>query len=218
MKRCVLVLLISCLLVLGGCIEYQESLELYEDGTGQLSIMMGFDLSMMEMFSSDDDDEDMDMDMGLDFIENIPDMDGITVLLEESYEEDGWEWSKVVFSFDSLEHLRALNEIEIEEEDGSDFLGHLTWERGDDGYYIFNRELPLFGDDSDEEMDEMTIDMMLSFFGDVQFVYSVTFPRAVLETNTETESIDSSTNTVTWTFSLPDMVTGNQVMWAKIAR
>lgn len=217
MKRWIVALVLS-LLLLGGCIEYHENLDLYEDGSGELTILMGFDLAMMEMFSYEEDEEDeMDMNMGLDLVENLPDMEGVSIIVGESYQEDGWEWSNVSISFESIEHLQALSEIEDDEVEES-FIGELSWSRGEDGHYIFSRVLPLYGEGHNGDMDEMTRDMVVSFFGDVTFVYSVTFPRAVLEANTESENIDATSNTVTWSFLLPDLVMSNLEMWAKIAR
>lgn len=215
MKRWVLVLVLFSVL-LGGCLEFQEHLDLNRDGSGQLSMLVGIDLSMLNMF---DEDSDMSMDTEIDVSSEFSGIEGVTVLRNEQYQEDSLEWSDLVISFVSLEHLMATQSHMDEDgeiEKGS--LGEISWSRDDGGYYVYQRVLPLFGNEDEEEMDEMTKAMLFSFFGEVFFLYSVTFPGGVLDANAPIEDIDSNTNTVTWSFSLPSMMLDNQVMWAKIAR
>ncbi len=225
MKKILSVLMVLSVLLLVGCVDYEETMILNADGSGRVLLKVGMDTSMMDSMGldmfEDEEEEDEEEFQGLNIGDDFRDMEGVTLVSEREWKEEGWTWSEVVIAFDSLEKMLAAIEQDLQDDDtyedsGSPF-GEITWERTRDGHWEFHRSIPLFGDEG-EEMDEMGLTMLRAFFGDTYFYYHVQFPGRILEANTETDLINHQTNTVTWKFSMPDMMSANQVMWAKVQR
>ncbi len=202
MKRWMLLLLVVGALIFAGCVDYQEEMTLNADGSGIMTVLVGMDMSMFSMFEDMEEDgleDDADDEGGLEFSEDFADVEGVEILEEESYRDGDWEWSRVVIAFDSLEAL-----AESQGDDGD--LGVITWSQGPDGRWYFERELPIMGAEDDEELDQEALNMMAGFLGDSSFTYSVVFPGAVLEANTDEELIEFAESRVTWTFPQIDLM------------
>lgn len=216
-------LLTIMLLLFVGCVDYQESLTLNYDGSGELGILFGMDMSMFDMFPGFDfeDDEDFDEDFADDYADedsvvlgSLNEVEGVRVLRSEQYrDEQSWEWEDLLVAFDSLEALE-----EAHREADADRLGTLVWHRDGPGVWLFERVLPFMADLDGEPMDDMAWQMMGGLLGDTLFSYSVTFPGRVLEANVPAEQIDQSTNTVTWKFTVGSMLEENQVLHARVAQ
>lgn len=213
-KHLALLVLTLAVLLLAGCMQYQDDLVIFADGSGELSILMGVDMEMMEMFGEADEDEPFFDEPDEEFEE----MDGVRVIRQENFREENWEYTQVVYGFDSIEQLMAA--LTETDDDAAADLGLISWTQEADGTWMFSRviiDMDMGFDD--DEMDAESLGMMSMFFGDAGFTYTVTFPNRVLETNANEEDIDYGTNTVTWRVSMMDMIQQADLnMWARVAQ
>ena len=209
MKRWMWVVLAAVALLLSGCVDYQETLVLERDGSGEFSMLVGMDMSMFAMFDDMvEEAEDVEEDPA--FIVD-EEMEGIRLIREETWtDEDGWEWSDVALAFDTLE---ALQEAFADSDD--DPIGQIHWYQDGD-HWVFERNMAPVGGMDEEPMDAATLQMMSGFFGNSEFRYTVRFPGQIIKTNAEVENVDHQNNTVTWVFSMQTMTAEPQTMHATI--
>lgn len=212
MKR-LLVLAVVFVVFLTGCVQYNEELVLNRNGSGKLTSKMGItDMDQMFGMFDEDDVSEEEYDEEELPVEDIP---GIKVISAREYTEDGVDWTDVTLEFETLEALSQGFSSE-------DFVpvGNISFER--EGInLVYRRVLPNLTRYSEEEleMDEMmgmgmSMQMLTMFMGDAYWVYEVTLPGRIIDSNAD-ETVNS--NTVKWTFPMTDLITTDTEMWAKIA-
>ncbi len=213
-----LLLLMSVMLLLTGCMNYREHMMLNEDGSGELSVLFGMDTSAMDMFpeaelDADESEDELDEEDGV-VLDSIEETEGVRIIRSEQYrDEDGWEWEDFAVAFDSLEALK-----EAHTDADAERLGTIEWYQESSGDWVFERALPPMSGLDGEPMDDMMWQMMSGFFADAEFSYSVTFPGSIIEANAPEEDIDRETNTVTWRFAALSMQNPDEALRARIGQ
>lgn len=210
MKR-ILGLTLFFIVLLSGCVQYSEHLSLDRQGSGRLIFKMGI-MDMESILDEDPDDSAVIMEEEDDF----GDFPGITVVDATTYAADGFVWSEITLEFESLDAL--VQALESEE-----FVttGEISFAEKD-GYLMFKRTLPVLSLESEDDAgmdfaEDMPIEMVEMFFADITWVYEVTFPNTIIESNAQDDDVDLATNTVRWSVLVTDLFSEEMEMWAKIA-
>lgn len=210
MKR-ILGLTLFFIVLLSGCVQYSEHLSLDRQGSGRLIFKMGI-MDMESILDEDPDDSAVIMEEEDDF----GDFPGITVVDATTYAADGFVWSEITLEFESLDAL--VQALESEE-----FVttGKISFAEKD-GYLMFKRTLPVLSLESEDDAgmdfaEDMPIGMVEVFFADITWVYEVTFPNTIIESNAQDDDVDLATNTVRWSVLVTDLFSEEMEMWAKIA-
>lgn len=207
MKRLVGFMLLAAILVLTGCVIYDESMELNKDGSGKYTFGMGVtefsSLVDTEEFLEDEPEEEID----------LSEYPGITIIETNNYidTETDIEWTNITLEFETLEALaNALNTNELFQ------IGEISFSKGEDGYMLFKRTIPLLADHV-EDFEGTDPAMLAMFLGEYHWNYKTKLPGRIVDSNAAEEDIDRATNTISWSFPFIDLIYGDQEMWAKIA-
>ena len=166
MKRLIAFILIGSLVMLAGCIDYEEVIMLNKDGSGTIKIHYALDKSYIKQM------EEMSKSMGGESStpENIGDIPSETEVREQfdkmssssvkliSYrtsETDGWQTMDMELSFESMSDLSSINKIFAEEgADSSGISGTAYYEKQPDGNWLFKRDLAgMSGEQTANQMD-----------------------------------------------------------------
>ncbi len=194
--------------LLSGCVQYKEHLTLDRQGSGTLTFKMGV-MDMGAMFGDDLDGLDEPIIEDEEELENYP---GITVVDIRSYSDEGMEWQEMTLEFESLDILN-----EAMGSSGFSPMGIMSFSQ-EGGHLMFRKALPAlseeFGDVMDDE--EMPIEMFYMFFDDMKWVYEITFPGRIVESNAQDEEVDLATNTIRWSHQMLDLLSEETEMWAEI--
>ena len=98
-------LLLTCVLILSSCFQYEEELNIKKDGSG--TVIMKMKLSkMISFFESLDDDSDNEIDFKEDFKFN--NVEGIKIVKEQTYKRKGKKVYEVELKFDDYKKLAKI--------------------------------------------------------------------------------------------------------------
>lgn len=208
MKR-LLALALFLVVLLSGCVQYNEHLTLDSQGAGTLTFKMG----IMDMGAMFGDDLDGLAEPIIEDEEELEEYPGIKVVDIRSYSDEGMDWQEMTLEFESL---AVLNEAMGT--DGFSPLGTMSFTQ-EDGHLMFRRVLPALSTEfGDEFMDdeEMPIEMFYMFFEGMEWVYEITFPGRIVDSNAQDEEVDLAANTIRWSHQMLDLLPEETEMWAKI--
>ena len=184
------------LFVFIGCLEYHEEMWLEKDGSGKLNFKIGLAEFIAMLDNLGDDDEDIfDRKKITDELNSI---EGIEVLSSDSYYKNGRKWVEIELTFDSVENLSNLQNME----EGPALVGDIYWEKNEKGKFGFFRTVKTdISSSSDDNTDNenQTVEILKQY----EWSYIVHFPGKVIETDDTGEITDKTT--VTWTFPLTDI-------------
>jgi len=207
MKKLFSLILLSFVLLLLGCLDYNETLNLASNGSGVLTFKVGLNESLFNLGDSNTMDGFDESSIRKDF-EGIQ---GVKVIDSKSYSEDGSRWTEVTLEFESLNDLSKVKD----NVDQGDFIGQMSMQRDSDGNHHFTRTIAL--DNSEPDSNDFSSKMLESMMGKYSWTYQTKFPGKVISANTDQQNINSKDNTVTWTFSFGSLMRGPQVMEATFA-
>ncbi len=223
------------LVLLGGCINYEEQLTLNKDGSGTIMMHYWMDSTFAQGPGQAAGDKGPPMSEQQ-ANERFATKPGITLQSFRTEEKDGDTHSYVTLAFDSVTNLSAAmdgRDITFSEEGGvitftstveSESPGPeaampLEPEPASEPADGEAPEMPegmegmgeAMGEAMAKGMEEMMGQMMGSM-GDGEFTFNVTFPGEVLEV--EGPGATKAENTATWKLSLGDVMTGSSTMKA----
>jgi len=169
--------LVVALIMVGGCIDYQETLKFNEDGSGTLKIRYALDkqyLNEMEQMGGEmgteqsEEPEDADEDMWTrEEIEEALKMEdtGVELIGYEVSEDEEWEIWVIEFSFDKLADFEMLSRtLSAEGDEDSDEADiNRSYARQDDGTWLYKHD---FGGGVDGEDGSSQFDMSYMGSGD----------------------------------------------------
>jgi len=159
MKRAMLILVPAILLLIAGCIDYEETLTLNADGSGTLKIHYGIEKAMMAQLDSmgqgfeseeeSSESEDREVWTKGEIEEALAGTDGSVKLLSYSESEDEqWKNVDMEFSFENLADFQSIaTQLELTEEMNPESAEQWSYEKQPDGMWLFKRS---FGEDSGE--------------------------------------------------------------------
>ncbi len=207
MRRIMILLSLLLSLFILGCINYDETLTLKPNGSGELHFKFGVDESLLGLNDSDAvfvvDESDMR--------KKLEGIDGVELVDSKTFSDQGSRWTEVILRFNSLANLAQVTQ-KIEQ---SDFIGTIALSTDKDGNQHFTRKI--ISNDSKQTENEIPSKILDSMMGKYSWTYKTKFPGKVISANTADENIDRNNNTVTWKFSFGSILQGPLVMEATIA-
>ena len=196
-------------LVLGGCVEYRESLVLERDGSGTVVMAIGVKEALLraaEVAESEMYDPASTLD-------TLRAQQGLQVIESRTETREGTRWLHLVLTFESLAALNGVDRVE----QYRGLFGNFVLAENSAGQRVFTRTIRA---DLPEKVRESFLTSLLApMFAKYPWSYEVRFPSRVVESNGEksTGSADEA-QLVRWRFSFGDLVVEPRVMRATFAR
>ncbi len=223
MNRWIITVAAVSMLLLSGCLEYEDELTIFSDGAGEHRVLVGQSLELDDMDGMDvgaelNGEGFLDEDLASDFTE-----EGVDILSVRSFtdtrvsahnEEVDYAFQEIVVRYDQV-----VDSSWFDEQSGA-----VHFERRDDGSYRFER---VFRSDemTDEEQDTVDAAQMRGFismlFPDAVFRFIVELPADVETADLQGRSADIRPaidgSRVTWEIPLFEIMggTGDFVMIAE---
>ncbi len=201
------------IMLLSGCIRYDEHIYINQDGSGRVIFKMGF-ADETGMFEGGF--KEITAEIERESKEALKASRGIIFVDSKSYVNAGVEWSEFVLEFESLEELVHALEYDIAFSPGG--MGFIK----ESDHFFYRRTLPpsdfASSDDFGLGFDEyIPLDILGPYLADTYWGYTVTFPGHILETDVLGDEVNQEFNTVHWSIEVMDLLTNGKDMWAKIA-
>ena len=196
-------------LILGGCVEYRESLVLERDGSGTVAMAIGVNETLLRA-AEVADSAIHDPAAALAAIEA---QHGLRVIESRAETREGTRWVHLVLTFDSLADLNGIDRIEPYQGQ----FGNIALTESSAGRRVLARTVhPALP----EKVEQSFLSpLLVPMFTGYSWSYEVRLPARVLESNGETVTgPDGDANVVRWSFDLGDLVDEPRVMEATIAR
>lgn len=206
----------TCLMLLlaAGCINYDQQMELNSNGSGKMVMhysMASQLVSMMQMGGSKTGEGESENEMPFKTKEEEVKADlaasGVKVEKFETKTEGDQQHFYVHLSFDNVTNLNKTKTFKDMQ---------ITWKE-DGGVTTFSQVLKgkkkaAGGTEGDEQMGKQ---MAQAMFGNAAFKYNVKFPAKVLPAPDTNGTISEDGTSVSWSFPLIEMESGDKVMTAK---
>ena len=196
-------------LVLGGCVEYRESIVLERDQSGTVVMAIGVKEALLRAAEVAESGV-YDPASALDALRALP---GLQIIESRAETRDGTRWLHLVLAFESLDALNGINRIE----QYRTMFGTVALTENGAGQQVLTRtvraRLP-------EAIGESFLPS-LEWEGmeKLRDRYEVRLPARVVESNGDTDTgPDDDARVVRWTFNLADLVSEPRVMHATFAR
>ncbi len=188
MRRIVLLGLL--LIVLAGCVDYNEELWLNKDGSGKVRMIIG------ALTTYENNRE----------INRYVDQPGITLISKSVYRKKNFTFYNLEFKFNSLESFNNLND----QISNADFFGRITIKKEKDGSITLKRRIAL-GSPSGEE-DEIEQLIFTQAQDKLKWQYKMHLPWKIIKTNAAPGNVDYKTNTVSWAYQTAYLWNHSQTM------
>jgi hypothetical protein len=200
------------LLLAAGCINYDQQMELNSNGSGKMVMhysMASQLVSMMQMGGSSGGEGENEMPFKLKEEEVKADLKapGVKVEKFETKTEGDQQHFYVHLTFDKVTSLNATKTFKDMQ---------ITWKE-DGGVTTFSQVLKgkKKAAGATEGDDQMGKQMAQAMFGNAAFKYNVKFPAKVLPAPDTNGTISEDGQSVSWSFPLVEMESGDKVMTAK---
>jgi tetratricopeptide (TPR) repeat protein len=193
-----MIILCASMVLFAGCIEYDEEMWLNKDLSGRLKMT----LKVAEMAAPEGQGDPF---QGLS--ERIRAVKGLKLAESRTFREDRKNCSTMVIEFDDV---KTLSQLQDEQRKGGPF-GSISVENLDNGTIKFQRVLT-----TGAEENPQAAAMAHAMFGQANWNYVAHFPCKIETANVSENRIDKKRNTVTWTYSLADLMTKSQTMQATL--
>jgi hypothetical protein len=160
MKRILLALFAVAAMLLAGCIDYEETITLNDDGSGTIKFHYGIDKMMMQQMDSlsssfgDAGASPGGMDEDIWTKEEIKTAlkkkhPGIKLIDYREFEDEDWKIWELEFTFESLAEFEAFSTVmDSVKEEAKESEADRTYVRQDDGSWLFTHRFHS-ADDSD---------------------------------------------------------------------
>ena len=196
-------------LVLGGCVEYRESLVLERDSSGTVVMAIGVKEALLRAAEV----AESGMYDPASALDTLRAQQGLQVIENRTETRDGTRWLHLVLTFESLAALNGIGRIE----QYRGLFGNFVLAENSAGQRVLTRTIQA---DLPEEVRESFLTSLLApMFARYPWSYEVRFPSRVVDSNGEksTGSADDA-QLVQWRFNFGDLVAGPRVMRATFAR
>ena len=196
-------------LILGGCVEYRESLVLERDGSGTVVMAIGVNETLLRAAEV--------AESGLydpaSVLTALQAQQGLQILESRTETREGTRWLHLVLTFESLAALNGVDRIE----QYRGLFGTVALSENASGQRVLTRtihaRLP------DKVAGSFLPSLLAPMFTRYSWSYEVRFPARVVESNGETATDpEGGEKVVRWRFNLGDLVAEPRVMRATFAR
>ena len=195
-------------LVLAGCVEYRESLVLERDGSGTVVMAIGVQEALVRA-AAVAAGEGYEPASAIDALRA---QQGLQVIESRTETVDGTRWQHLTLTFESLAALGGIDRIE----QYRGLFGEMALTENSSGQPVLTRTVRA---NVNERLEESFLPSLVApMLARYPWMYEVTFPSKVLESNGESMHRAGDTKVVRWTFSLADLVSEPRVMQATFAR
>ena len=201
-------LLALSVLILGGCVEYRESLVLERDGSGTVVTAIGVNETLLRAAEV--------AESGLydpaSVLSALQAQQGLQVIGSRTETREGTRWLHLVLAFDSLAALNGIDRIE----QSRGLFGTVALSESASGQRVLTRtvhaRLP-------EKIGKSFLPSLIApMLAGYPWSYEVRLPAKVLESNGEPAGGEGDAQLVRWRFNLGDLVAEPRVMRATFAR
>ena len=201
-------LLTLAVLILGGCVEYRESLVLERDASGTVVMAIGVSEALLRAAEV--------AESGLydppSVLTALQAQQGLQVIESRTGTREGTRWLHLVLAFDSLAALNGIDRIE----QYRGLFGTVALSENASGQRVLTRtihaRLP-------EKIGKSFLPSFIApMFARYPWSYEVRFPAKVLESNGEPADGEGDAQLVRWRFNLGELVAEPRVMRATFAR
>ena len=201
-------LLALAVLILGGCVEYRESLVLERDESGTVVMAIGVSEALLRAAEV--------AESGLydpaSVLTALQAQQGLQVIESRTGTREGTRWLHLVLAFDSLAALNGIDRIE----QYRGLFGAVALSENASGQRVLTRtihaRLP-------EKIGKSFLPSFIApMLARYPWSYEVRFPAKVLESNGEPAGGEGDAQLVRWRFNLGELVAEPRVMRATFAR
>ncbi len=206
MNRSVVLCVTLFSLLLTGCLEYHEQMQLAPDGSGEVTMSVGMDNSILNLSGNDTVDGLNESEIR----DHFADIEGLEITGSTMYNDRGLHWVEISLRFTSPEVLEQA----VRDGEFPGFFGRISYKLSSDGTYRFSRTVAF--DEGDLEDEEFGRKLLQAMFSRYFWEYEITFPGEVLKAKAPAENIDPETHTVRWSYSLGELAGSARTMTATI--
>jgi hypothetical protein len=160
MRSALLAILAGCVLVFAGCIDYQETITLNDDGSGTIAIRYAMDkefLAQTEQFADSTSEDESEIPSEEEIRESIKSTKtSVELISYKESEDEKWKIWEMEFSFDRLSDFDRLG-MELSEEGYTEGSSEpqRKYEKQPDGTWLFSYKMGSAGFGSDGSEDDM---------------------------------------------------------------
>lgn len=196
-------------LILGGCVEYRESLVLERDGSGTVVMAIGVEDTLLRAAEV--------AEAGIydpaSAVATLQGQQGLQIVESRTETREGTRWFHLALTFDSLDALNGIDRVE----EYRGLFGKILVTETSAGQRVLTRTIHA---DLPEKVGESFLPSIIApMFAGYPWSYEVRFPAKVLAANGETgPGVDGDAKVVRWRFNLGDLVAEPRVMRATFAR
>jgi len=196
-------------LILGGCVEYRESLVLERDGSGTVVMAIGVEDTLLRAAEV--------ADAGIydpaSAVAALQGQQGLQIIESRTETREGTRWFHLALTFDSIDALSGIDRVE----EYRGLFGKILVTETSAGQRVLTRTIHA---DLPEKVGESFLPSIIApMFAGYPWSYEVRFPGKVLAANGETgPAVDGDAKMVRWRFNLGDLVAEPRVMSATFAR
>ena len=200
---------VLAILILGGCVEYRESIVLERDESGTVVMAIGVKEALLRAAEVTESGV-YDPASALDALRALP---GLQIVESRAEMRDGTRWLHLVLTFESLAALNGINRIEQYRA----LFGTVALTENAAGQPVLTRtvraRLP-------EAIGESFLSSLIApVIAGYPWRYEVRLPARVVESNGDAATgPDGDARAVRWAFDLADLVSEPRVMHATFAR
>ena len=193
MKR--LLLLGLLVILLAGCVDYDEELWLKKDGSGRAKIVIG----VLTNYANDKE------------ISRYNSIKNIHLISKSVYRKKNYTYYKIDFSFDNLEAFNSLND----QISNADCFGRITLQKEKDGSITLQRRIALGSPEGGDEIEQLIFTHPQE---NLRWHYKMHLPWKIVKANAVPSNIDYKTNTVEWTYQTSFLWNKHQVMEVRMKK
>ena len=196
-------------LILGGCVEYRESLVLERDGSGTVVMAIGVKDALLRATEV----ADAEMYDPVSAVTTLQGQQGLQIIESRTETREGTRWFHLALTFDSLDALNGIDRVE----QYRGLFGKILLTENSAGQQVLTRTIHA---NLPEKVGESFLPSLIApMFAGYPWSYEVRFPAKVLVANGETDpGADGDAKVVRWRFNLGDLVAEPRVMRATFAR
>ena len=196
-------------LILGGCVEYRESLVLERDESGTVMMAIGVNEALLRAAEV----AESGMYDPASALTALQAQHGLQVIESRTETREGTRWLHLMLTFESLAALNGIDRIE----QYRGLFGNVVLTETSAGQRVLTRTIHA---NLPEKVEGSFLPSLLApMFAGYPWSYEMRFPAKVLESNGETTAEpEGDAKVVRWRFNLGDLVAEPRVMRATFAR
>jgi len=176
-------------LLIAGCVEYDEELWLNADGSGRARVLIG----VLTSYQNEQ------------VINRYTAQKGIHLISKDIYRKQKYTYYRLEFRFDNLEAFNNLND----QISNADFIGKLTMEKLGKGLYKLKRRIALGGIEGEDEIEQLIFTHPLD---NLKWHYKLHLPWKIVRANAVPASVNYAQNSVEWTYQTTRLWNKSQTM------